>query len=353
MKALRYRRSVVLFAILALILFLLAAVLVTALADDPDPQPQNPSTPQSESPYEPQSQDPTAYDHLEVFQAIADDHGGRAAGSSGYEVAAEYVERQLASLGYESRRQYFAFEHRGEEIESFNIVAETEGGDDDNVIMLGAHLDGVRDSAAINDNASGVAALLETAKELSQRDEPNNKVRFAWWGAEEFPEAVGSRHYVEDLAENNSDELDAIAAYLNFDMVASPNYVIAVYDARVSDRDSRLDKPEGSLEIMELFTDYFDSREQPWVPVTWNIISDQVAFTEADVAVGGLFTGSGERKSTREAELFDGAADQPRDPNYHTSGDDISNVNREALGIMTDAITQATISLAEDSSALE
>ncbi|MGM0929780.1 MAG: M28 family peptidase [Actinomycetota bacterium] len=295
----------------------------------------------------------TAYGHLKNFQAIANEHGDRASGTSGYEAAAQYVEQQLESAGYQSKRQYFAFESRGENYESFNIIAETVGGRDDNVIMLGAHLDGVRNSSAINDNASGAAALLQTAQELSQRNEPNNKVRFAWWGAEEFPESIGSGHYVEDLAENDSGELDNITAYLNLDMVASPNYVIAIYDPRESDGDSRPHVPDGSLEIMKFFIDYFDSRAQPWVSTIWNFDSDQVAFVEEDVAVGGLFTGSEETKSPREGILFGGAVGQPRDPNYHKSGDDISNVNLEALSIMTDAIMHAATSLAEDSSALE
>jgi aminopeptidase S len=333
----RHRRHLVVAAALGLVVLLAALVLASVRAE------------QSGAP----AQAATVYEHLEEFQAIADDHGDRATGTDGYEAAAQYVESQLESAGYESTRQYFTFDSGGESYESFNIIAETAGGSDDNVIMLGAHLDGVPNSPAINDNASGAAALLEAAQELSQRSEPNNKVRFAWWGAEEFPEAFGSRYYVEDLAEHDSGELEHIAAYLNIDMVASPNYVIAVYDARESDDDSWWDVPDGSVEIMEFFTDYFDSQDQPWVPTDWEFYSDQVAFIEEDIPVGGLFTGSNERKSVREDFLFGGAAGQPRDPNYHKPGDDLGNVDLEALSIMTDVITYAATSLAEDSSALE
>ncbi|NMR30413.1 M28 family peptidase [Crystallibacter degradans] len=345
MKLHWHRRTIVLIAALGLCVVLLALTLVSGRTDDSAPRGQGRAATGPQS----QPQATTAYEHLEEFQAIADEHGDRAAGTSGYEAAAQYVEQQLASAGYQSSRQYFTVEDHGEEFESFNIIAETDGGSEDNVIMLGAHLDGVQNSPAINDNASGVAALLQAAKELSQRDEPKNKVRFAWWGAEEFREPIGSEHYVEDLAD--SGELDDIAAYLNFDMVASPNYVIAVYDARESD--TWLEVPDGSRQIMEFFTDYFDSRDQPWVTTGWNFDSDQRAFIEEGVAVGGLFTGSNERKSRKQANIFGGEAREPRDPNYHTSGDDISNVDQEALSIMTDAITHAATSLAEDSSALE
>lgn len=142
--------------------------------------------------------------------------------------------------------------------------------------------------------------------------------------------------------------------YLNFDMVASPNPIIGVYDARGSaDGHGYLEVPDGSKEIMEVFTDYFDSREQPWVPTEWNFASDQLAFIEKDVAVGGLFTGSSERKTDRQALLFGGTAGRPRDPNYHSSGDDLGNVDPEALSLMTDAITHAATTLAQDTEPLQ
>ncbi|GAB3252813.1 hypothetical protein GCM10027562_13540 [Arthrobacter pigmenti] len=294
---------------------------------------------------------PTAYKHLKKFQALADKHGDRATGTSGYEAAAQYLEQQLASTGYQSRRQYFTFKHRGDRIESFNIIAETQTGSDENVIMLGAHLDGVRNSPAINDNASGVAALLEAAEALSQQDGINNKVRFAWWGAEEYPKAHGSRHYVRDLAKSDSGELGNISAYLNFDMVASPNYVIAVYDARESDPGLKV--PDGSRQIMDFFTDYFESRSQPWVTTEWNFESDQVAFAKKGIAVGGLYTGDDEKKTKKQARLFGGTPKRPCDPNYHTSGDDISNVDLKALNLTTDAIIHAATRLAKDNRALK
>ncbi len=298
----------------------------------------------------PPAQATTAYEHLEQFQALAEEHGDRAAGTPGYEAAAQYIEQELEDAGYQTTRQYFTVETRDEEeIETFSILAETAGGDADNVIMLGAHLDGVPGSPGINDNASGVAALLETARRLNQQDTVANKVRFAWWGAEEYRGFPGSSHYVEELEDH--EELDTIAAYLNFDMVASPNHVIALYNAH--DTDSRLDVPEGSEALMEVFTDYFDSRGQPWIPTHWDFASDQIAFAEADIPVGGLFTGSNERKSAPEARLFGGEARQPRDPNYHQPGDDLGNVDRQTLDLTTDAITHIATALARNPNPLE
>ena len=299
---------------------------------------------------QPPVQAPSAYDHLERFQALAEEHGDRAAGTPGYEAAAQYVEAQLAAAGYETTRHYFTVETRHDQFETFSVLAETSGGDEDNVIMLGAHLDGVPASPAINDNASGAAALLETARRLSdEQDSLAHTVRLAWWGAEEYRGYPGSSHYVEEL--EDEDETDTIAAYLNFDMVASPNHVIALYDAH--DTDTRLDVPEGSAGLMAVFTDYFDSRDEPWVTTGWNYESDQVAFAEADIPVGGLFTGSNERKSSREARLFGGEAGQPRDPNYHSPGDDMGNVAPETLELTTDAMFHAAVTLGQDISSLQ
>lgn len=299
----------------------------------------------------PRGEVPAGYEHLESLQALADRHGDRAAGTSGYEAAAQYIEQQLASMGYRSTRQYFTFKHRRGVMETFNILAETEAGSDDNVIMLGAHLDGVPGTAAINDNGSGVAALLVAAKALTQQGRINNTVRFAWWGAEEFSKSYGSRHYVRDLAKNRRDDLEKIAAYLNFDMIASPNPVIGVYDAH--DPEPIHAVTDGSEGIMKVFTDYFGSRNQPWIATDWDYDSDQVAFVKKGVAAGGLYSGDSDKKTVKEARLFGGTAKRPCDPNYHQPGDDLRNLDLEALSLMTDAIVHAACHLAEDCSVLQ
>ncbi|MBP2022720.1 aminopeptidase YwaD [Clostridium punense] len=80
-------------------------------------------------------------------------------------------------------------------------------------IVVGAHYDGV-DTPAANDNASGIATVLEAAKVLSKED-LDCDVKFIAFGAEEIG-LVGSKHYVESLS---LEEKDNIAAMLNLDMV--------------------------------------------------------------------------------------------------------------------------------------
>ena len=45
--------------------------------------------------------------------------------------------------------------------------------------------------------------------------------------------------------------------------------------------------------------------------------------------------------------MFGGTAGITYDPNYHTAGDDLSNINKKALGIMSDAIAHSAITLGQ------
>src|SRR5699024_5937646 len=205
-----------------------------------------------------------------------------------------------------------------EERETFNVLAETDTGRDDNVVMLGAHLDGVLVGPGINDNGSGSAAMLETAIQLAEVDKLNKKVRFAWGGGEELG-LVGSTHYVNNLVENDPAELDNIATYLNFDMVGSPNYIIGVYDADESTYPAPVEIPEGSAATDDVLTDYFDSTDQPWVDTEFSGRSDYQAFIVNDIPASGLFTGADGTKTPAEVELFGGTAGIIYDPNYHSA----------------------------------
>ncbi|MDF2145285.1 M20/M25/M40 family metallo-hydrolase [Knoellia sp. p5-6-4] len=238
-----------------------------------------------------------------------------------------------------------------EDRRTFNLIAETTTGRDDNVVMLGAHLDSVHDGAGINDNGSGSAGILETAVQLAKVNKLNNKVRFAWWGAEELG-LLGSEHYVGDLAENNEDELDRIATYLNFDMIASPNFKIGVYDADQSTYKAPVTVPKGSIETEDVLTSYFDGIAQPWVDTEFSGRSDYQAFIEHGVPASGLFTGGDGVKTAKEVEMFGGTAGITYDPNYHSPADDITNVNSTALDIMSDAIAHATITLAQSTESI-
>jgi len=146
-------------------------------------------------------------------------------------------------------------------------------------------------------------------------------VRFGWWSAEEVG-LVGSTAYVEDLS---PEELAKITLYLNFDMLASPNYVYAIYDGDGST--FNISGPPGSAAAEKLFEDYFTKDAGlSHVPTAFNSRSDYAAFATAGVPVGGLFTGAEVLKTVEEAKLFGGQAGVAYDVNYHGVGNNVSNL---------------------------
>jgi Zn-dependent M28 family amino/carboxypeptidase len=227
-----------------------------------------------------------------------------------------------------------------------NVLAETPGGDADNVVMAGAHLDSVGAGPGINDNGSGSAAILEIAEQMTKVN-PTNKVRFALWSAEESG-LVGSTYYVDHLAEADRAK---IALYLNFDMIDSPNYVRFVYDGDNSAfpvGPNAAAGPPGSGDIEKLFHNYFASVKLASAETAFSGRSDYGRFIFYNIPSGGLFTGAEGTKTAAEAATYGGQAGVAYDPCYHQACDTFSNVNQKGLEEMGDAVAHAVITYAFD-----
>lgn len=231
---------------------------------------------------------------------------------------------------------------------SQNIIAQTGTGATDNVVMVGAHLDSVPEGPGINDNGSGVAAVLETALRLGADPDIRNAVRFGFWGAEEVG-LVGSDRYVGSLG---VEELKDIALYLNFDMIASPNPAYFTYDGDQSaprGSDSSVPRvPEGSAGIERTLVAYLDAAGKPAQDTSFNGRSDYDAFTKAGIPSGGYFSGGDENMTDEQAALWGGQAGQPYDPNYHKASDTLDNIDRTALEIQGRGVAHATALYAQD-----
>ena len=222
-----------------------------------------------------------------------------------------------------------------------NIIADSPGGDASKVLVVGAHLDSVVAGPGINDNGSGTSTILEIAEEMSElKIKPRQKVRFAFWGAEEAG-LLGSEHYVNSLSDAN---LAKIFANLNFDMVGSPNYVRFVYDGDGSDTPDA--GPPGSAEIEEVFTSYFASQGLASEPTAFDGRSDYGPFIAVGIPAGGLFSGAEGIKTAEEAAVYGGTAGVAYDVCYHQACDTINNVNTDALFELGDAAADAVLTLA-------
>ena len=260
--------------------------------------------------------------HLTQLQSIATANGGnRAHGRTGYKASIDYVKAKLDAAGYTTALQQFT----SGGATGYNLVADWPGGDPNQVLMAGSHLDSVTSGAGINDNGSGSAAVLETALAVSRAQlAPDKHLRFAWWGAEELG-LVGSKYYVNNLP---TAERSKLSGYLNFDMIGSPNPGYFVYD----------DDPV----IEQTFKNYFAGLSVPTeIETEGDGRSDHAPFKSAGVPVGGLFTGASNTKSAAQAQKWGGTAGQSFDRCYHSSCDTTANINDTALDRNSDAVAHA------------
>jgi Zn-dependent M28 family amino/carboxypeptidase len=222
-----------------------------------------------------------------------------------------------------------------------NILADSPTGNPDKVVVVGAHLDSVIPGPGINDNGSGTSTILEIAEEMAElKIRPRQKVRFAFWGAEEAG-LLGSTHYVDSLTDN---ELSTIMANLNFDMLASPNYVRFVYDGDGSD--TPVAGPPGSAEIEQVFAAHFARQKLATDPTAFDGRSDYGPFIAVGIPAGGLFSGAEGIKTAAQAATYGGVAGDPYDACYHQACDTIRNLNTRALSELGDAAADATMVLA-------
>ena len=114
--------------------------------------------------------------------------------------AAEYIEAQLLSFGYTVQHQSYEISGRT----TANLIAERRGTrKPDEIIIVGAHYDTCYNPGA-DDNASGVAGLIELARVFGARP-VDRTVRFVAFTSEEPPYFqtgfMGSRVYTRALKE--------------------------------------------------------------------------------------------------------------------------------------------------------
>ncbi|MFJ9807294.1 M28 family metallopeptidase [Streptomyces sp. NPDC101158] len=265
-------------------------------------------------------------------------------------VTKEEGEKLAAELAAGPVNLSFEIRQLQEKRSTNNVIAETPGGNAANTVMLGSHLDSVTAGPGINDNGSGSAGLLQTALELAKsKDKVRNKIRFAWWSAEENG-LLGSEHYVANLSSLGKKE---IKLYLNFDMIASPNYGLFVYDGDNSDGVGAGPGPEGSAQLERDINDFMDKSGAPHEGTDFTGRSDYGPFIEVGIPSGGTFTGAEGIKTEGQAKKFGGEAGVAYDVNYHAKGDDIHNIDMTAFDVNIDVIANAVGTYAHDISSLK
>jgi Zn-dependent M28 family amino/carboxypeptidase len=159
---------------------------------------------------------------------LAADIGPREATSDNFADAAMFVQSRFEHLGYDVRRTRVPVPSgsswgtpvpRGT---SLNVIAEPEGFmANEPHVVVGAHLDTVPVAPGAEDNASGIAVMLQLAAMVSQQSAAL-PVQFIAFGAEEprgsgdASHHFGSRRFVADLSRS---ERRAIQAMVSLDRV--------------------------------------------------------------------------------------------------------------------------------------
>jgi aminopeptidase YwaD len=98
----------------------------------------------------------------------------------------------------------------------YNIIGTLRGASDE-TIVVGGHYDSVNAGPGAGDNASGTAALIELARVMGSRSQPQHTLVFIAFDAEELG-LLGSRAYVNELS---AAQIAKLRGMMNFDMLGA------------------------------------------------------------------------------------------------------------------------------------
>ena len=224
----------------------------------------------------------------------------------------------------------------------FNVIAELPGRNTNNVVMAGAHLDSVTEGPGINDNGSGSAALLETALLMANTIRRTRCVSRG--GPARSRACWAPTDYVAGLSQA---ERDRIALYMNYDMVASPNYIFMVYDA---------DQSTFPAAGVPSRTARRRSRTCTSRTTRWSVSRTTTPSSRAGATTRRSSTPASRRagcspvprcpRPRRRQAIWGGTAGDSFDPCYHQACDTIDNIDLDALDVNSDVIAFAMLTFA-------
>jgi len=110
-----------------------------------------------------------------------------------------------------------------EDLQDYNVIAEIPGTDlEDEIVMIGGHLDGMPAGTGAADNAAGVAMVMEAMRILKAVGaEPRRTIRAALWGSHEIgrlgSKAYVREHFYDSDAKTRLPEHEKLSIYFNSD----------------------------------------------------------------------------------------------------------------------------------------
>lgn len=257
---------------------------------------------------------------------------------------ADYLQNRFIELGLETSFQEYEVDGKiyKNVIGSLNPHYEKR-------LIVGAHYDVCGDIQGADDNASAVAGVIQTAKQLSQiKESLPFRVDFVCFSLEEPPyfgtNDMGSYRYAKYLVENSID----VIGMINYEMIGyftDEEVDISKFQVFIQKSDADTSKgnfiamisDEQSLEFLNTFR--FDSVEkqikhiEAMIPTPLNLItaSDHLNFWKFNIP----------SIMVTDTAHF-------RNPNYHTKNDTLETLDLEKMGYVIDLVVKGIKNLAKD-----
>jgi Zn-dependent M28 family amino/carboxypeptidase len=227
----------------------------------------------------------------------------------------------------------------------YDILAETPNGDPTRVLQVGAHIDGVAAGPGVNDDGSGTAMNLAIAHQILKLGiNLKYKIRFGWFSGEEQG-LFGSTFAVNQL---NSLQTAQTLAMLDYDMIASTNYLPFVYtDCNRAAVPNSCPPPNTEGVLGGHHIDYLKQKLNiDSVPYVFDNRSDYAQWRSRGVPATGLYTGAEGIKTAAQATAYGGQAGIQADPCYHEWCDTVFNLDEFGLNEFSDALAHSILSFA-------
>lgn len=258
-----------------------------------------------------QSHNASAYEHLinpkiqkeHILQLTGEETAGRGAGSRGGYVARMYIEQKLEEYSIEKRGIQYAQPFKKNSVTAYNIIGEIKSSYKSNeYVIIGAHYDHMGEIKGkiypgADDNASGVAALLELARifgQIKKDGAPISKnILFVAFDAKELSMA-GSTYFINTLKIHpgnikcmiNLDQMGSILAPPNKDT----NYILVLGREKLSEWAARQLDLCNKLAHLGLDIDYTFYNSEGFLKLFYKL-SDHYPFAKKEIPA--LFFTSG------------------------------------------------------------
>lgn len=254
------------------------------------------------------------------------------------EEAAQYIREELLKLGFEVNEDPFSWEGKIFRNVGVEIKGRTSP---DTIFILGAHYDTVPGSPGADDNASGVAVLLEVARALFGFP-LNSSARLIAFCLEEYG-YIGSAHYAEKARKKG----EKIGGMISVEMVGFtdarqnyPPFINPKYYPNVGDFIAIIGN-EKSTVLLENVRQSFKT-SIPHLPLEYLIVpGNGEGMEEARLSDHGPFWDQGFPALMLTDTAF------LRNPNYHLPTDTMETLDFEFMQKVAVGILSSIVDLAK------